>query len=60
MAGYKDAPNLSADDIEKMWRALDRIAAANEALKPGHVDYMSKAQIAELARQSLPAATATS
>ena len=55
---YKQAADLPPEVVERMWRALDRIAeGANPALKPGYPDFMNKAQIAELAKSAVPNAT---
>ena len=51
---YKQAKDLPADVVERMWRALDRIAEACECKHPADISFMSKDAIRETARQAAP------
>lgn len=52
---YKQAADLPADVVERMWRALDQIAeGANPGLKPGYATYLSKADIVTIAKRAAP------
>ena len=53
-SNYKQAGDLPPEVVERMWRALARIAACAGVTHPGHVDFMSKAEIQELALSALP------
>lgn len=52
---YSQAADLPPHVVERMWRALDRIAdGANPALKPGYPDFMNKAEIVATAKAAVP------
>lgn len=51
---YKQAKDLPPDMVEKMWRALDKIAVACEQKHPADPEFMTKDQIKGVAERALP------
>jgi hypothetical protein len=51
---YKQAGELPPEVVERMWRALAHIGECASIKHPGHVDFMNKDAIAELALSALP------
>lgn len=51
---YSDADKLPREAVERMWRAVEAIADADPNARPGHVAYLSKTAMHEIAKDALP------